>query len=81
MLERVDPRIRLHGPARELGVALDHGLDRVGELDLGEPAHLGDRVVELIELLIVGLDDMLGGHLPLLPSCGQRPDPAYARRS
>jgi hypothetical protein len=50
----------LHHLGGELGVAPDQRFDRAGQLRLSEAAHLGDHVVEALQILIEALDDMVG---------------------
>ena len=62
---------------RELGVAARQRIDGVGDLLLGEAAHLGDHAGELLQIDVEGLGDMFGhdfflavrrfGHQPKRP--------------
>ena len=63
VLELIDAGVRLDHVGREPAVALHHRLDGTRELGLGKTAHLGDRVVEPAQLLVVALDDVFGDHL------------------
>ena len=46
-------------------VARDQRVDGIGQLLLGEAAHLGQHGLEAVEILVIGLDDMVG-HVSLL---------------
>ena len=65
LLQLVDARIAGDGGFGERGVALGDRLDGVGELRLGQPAHLGDGGGQRLELFGEGLHDVIG-HVVLL---------------
>ena len=63
-LELVDAAVDDDDALGQLGVAAGERGDRVGDLLLGEAAHLGDLLRELAQLLVEGGDDVfLHGHL------------------
>jgi hypothetical protein len=56
-------RIGRHHALRELGVAAGQRLDRIGDLTLGEPAHLADLAGQLLEIGIEGLRGVFVHHV------------------
>jgi hypothetical protein len=65
LLEDIDLGVAGDDPVGELGVAPDDRIDGVGELLLGEPAHLGQHGFQGGEIFVVGLDNMIGHSLLL----------------
>ena len=57
-LEFVDALVVGGDAGRLLDIALAHRVDRIGELSLGQPAHLGDQVLQPPQLIVERLDDM-----------------------
>ncbi len=73
-LQLVDLGIAFDDAGGKLAVALDDRVDRRGELALGEPAHLGDRVAELAQLFVVAFDNVLGRHRSIPPRPSAQPN-------
>ncbi len=63
-LQRVGGDVRRHHPLRQGGVALDQRVDRVGDLLLGEAAHLGDFARQLLQVGVERLGSVFGHHEP-----------------
>ena len=61
-LQRVHPLVLGDHAGRELIVAADQRGDGGRALLLDDAAHLQDRVVHAIQLLVIGLDRVLGSH-------------------
>ena len=53
-------RIAGHGALRAVGVAPRQRVDRIGDLPLGEAAHLRDHPGELLEVDVEGLGGVFG---------------------
>ncbi len=69
LLQLVDDLVLLNGEAGEVRIAAFERVDRLTDDLFGEPAHLGDLVVERGELLLVGGNDVLVGiHLDAVSS-------------
>ena len=66
LLQLVDPGIVLNDLVAEIRVAADESLDGVLQLGFGEAAHLGDPVLQPVQLFVVRLDGVLQGHGRLL---------------
>ena len=66
-LQRVDPAVALHRLLGEVGVAARERLHRGADLRLDHAAHAHQRVVQLAQLLVVGLDDVRRHWMRLLP--------------
>ena len=58
-LHLVDAGIPLRGPRGQIGVAPRNGVDGIGQLRLHGPAHLDDAVGQVLEVLVVGSNDMM----------------------
>ena len=61
-IEIVDALIVGGDAGRFLEVALAHRVDRIGELNLGEPTLSAVEVLQPPQLIIEQLDDMFGVH-------------------
>ena len=72
MLQRVDAFVFRDDSGRRIDVASDEGLNRFGHLCLRESAHLRDGVVEEVQLLVEGLDDVFRRHGWILRSPPRR---------
>ncbi len=72
MLQLVDLAVGFDHAGREIAVALRHRVDRGRELAFGHAAHLDDRIVEPLQLLVVALDDVFGDHWSSLLRFRQR---------
>ena len=55
MLHRVDGRIGGDHLFGEIGVAFDQGAGGIGDLPLGETAHLGDPALDVLQVGVEGL--------------------------
>ena len=62
LLQRVDGRVGGHHALGERGVAAGQRLDRVGDLALGEAAHLRDLAGELLQIAVEGLGGVFVHH-------------------
>ena len=59
MLHGVDRRIRGNHTFGEIGIAIGQGLEGIGNLPLGEPAHLGDFAGDLLQVGVERLGGMV----------------------
>ena len=50
------------GALRQAGVALDQRIDGIGDLLLGEAAHLGDLAGNVLQIGVEGLGGVFGHH-------------------
>ncbi len=65
-LQRVDGAVAGGGGLGELRIALFQGLEALRHQALHQAAHLGDLLVELAKLLVIGFDDVLLHGVPWL---------------
>ncbi len=60
----IDPGVFVNGARRQLRIARCHGFDGRAEVGFGKPAHLQQRLVEVVQFFIKGFDDMFECHVP-----------------
>jgi hypothetical protein len=65
-LERIEALVARHHLIGQGLIAAHQRIERFGDGDLGKPAHLGDKPAQAGDVLVEGLDGMLGHH-PYLP--------------
>ena len=58
--KRVDRGVGRHHALGEIGVALGQRIDRIGDLLLGQAAHLGDHAGEVLQVDVEGLGGVFG---------------------
>ena len=85
-LEQVDVAVAGDCRLGELGIAPLQRVEALRQQPLGQAAHLRDLLVELLQLLVEGLDGVLvhgvplGWHQPERPGCNGEPGKCSATR-
>ena len=60
LFQHVDPFVILDHPVGQRGVAPRQRIDGIGELLLGQAAHLRQHLLRCRQVVVVGLDDVVG---------------------